>query len=92
MNLSAQMVLSGVKRSITVSCMSMKLDEKYKNIGFIGAGNMAKAIMQGLIHKEKFLPEQIYVLDRDEKYMEHLKANDAFFQVPLKTIYLSCHK
>jgi len=81
MNLWAPMAFSGVKRSITVSCMSMKTDEKYKNIGFIGAGNMAKAIMKGLIDKERFLPEQIYVLDRDEKSMEHLKANDDFFQV-----------
>ena len=80
-NLSATKLLSGVKRSLSVRCMSMQTDKKYNSIGFIGAGNMAKAIIQGLINKERFLPEQIYVVDRDEKYMERLKTNDAFFQV-----------
>lgn len=42
---------------------------------------MAKAIIQGLITKEKFLPNQIFVTDADQKYLEHLKANVPFFQV-----------
>ncbi len=69
----------GVKRSISVRCI--QTEKKYDSIGFIGAGNIAKAIIQGLIKKKRFLPEQIYVVDRDEKYMDHLKTNDAFFQV-----------
>ncbi len=50
-------------------------------IGFVGSGNMAQAIMQGLINQKKFKPEQIYASDSDWEYVEFIKENSRFFKV-----------
>lgn len=78
------------KRSIYISTvyqsetLKNNINSKYEKIGFFGAGNMAKAIIQGLITKKKFSPEQIYATDKNIEYLEYLKNKDPFFQV---TIY-----
>lgn len=41
-----------------------------KNIGFIGAGNMAEAIISGLIKKSLFKPEEISVFDIKKERMD----------------------
>lgn len=64
-------MLSLLKRSITTN--------NFNKIGFIGTGNMAQAIISGLISKHKFLPQQIYVTDKDKEYVEHLKRNVPLF-------------
>ena len=66
-------MLSLLKRSITTN--------NFNKIGFIGTGNMAQAIISGLISKHKFLPQQIYVTDKDKEYVEHLKRNIPLFMV-----------
>lgn len=38
-----------------------------KTIGFIGAGNMGKAMMGGIVHSKLVDPEKVIVSDRDEK-------------------------
>jgi hypothetical protein len=55
--------------------------EKIAKIGFIGTGNMAQAIIQGLIKQKIFKPEQIYASDNDWEYIEFLQKNNQFFQV-----------
>ncbi len=54
---------------------------KYNKIGFIGTGNMAQAIIQGLINQKKFTPEQIYASDNDWEYIEFLQKNSPLFMV-----------
>lgn len=66
-------MISLFKRSMSTS--------NYSKIGFIGTGNMAQAIVSGLISRKKFLPEQIYVTDSDKEYVEHLKKNVPLFMV-----------
>lgn len=73
-------MLSLLKRSISITSRSMHTD-KYQKIGFIGTGNMARAIIQGLVTKKQFLPEQIYATDKNIEYLQHLKTNEPFFQV-----------
>ena len=41
-----------------------------KKIGFIGAGNMATAIVSGLIREKTKLPQNINVFDKDEEKLE----------------------
>lgn len=43
-----------------------------KNIGFIGAGNMAEAIISGLIKKTLVKPDEISVFDVKKERMEHM--------------------
>jgi len=57
------------------------LNEKYKKIGFIGTGNMTRAIIAGLISKDKFKPEEIFITDSDREYIEHLKTYVPVFKV-----------
>lgn len=42
-------------------------------IGFIGCGNMAKAIIAGLIKTNTFLPEEIIASDNSEKALSDAK-------------------
>lgn len=95
MNILARIILpnhlkSMCQRSIYISTVYQSetlinnKNSKYEKIGFFGAGNMAKAIIQGLITKKKFSPEQIYATDKNIEYLEYLKNKDPFFQV---TIY-----
>jgi pyrroline-5-carboxylate reductase len=45
-----------------------------KSIGFIGAGNMAEAIISGLIKKALIAPKEIKVFDIKPERMDHLKS------------------
>jgi pyrroline-5-carboxylate reductase len=45
-----------------------------KPIGFIGAGNMAEAIISGLIKKALIKPQGIEVFDIKQERMDHLKS------------------
>jgi hypothetical protein len=65
----------------TVNSQKNDLNDKYRKIGFIGSGNMARAIIAGLIGKNKFKPEEIYVTDSDLEYVEYLKTNVQLFKV-----------
>ena len=51
-----------------------------KKIGFIGGGQMAEAIMRGVIKSGLFYPEDIYVCDISESRLEYLKENLGVFQ------------
>ena len=42
-------------------------------IGFIGAGNMAEAIINGIISKSVYEPDQIYISERREEQLNILK-------------------
>lgn len=42
-------------------------------IGFIGSGNMAKAMIYGLLHTELFIENDIYVYDVDQEKANQLK-------------------
>ena len=44
-----------------------------RTVGFIGAGNMASAIIQGMVVSGEFSGEDIAVFDRDEIKMKHLQ-------------------
>ena len=44
-----------------------------KPIGFIGAGNMAEAIISGLIKKALITPQEIMVFDIKPERMDHLR-------------------
>ncbi|MFH1823887.1 MAG: pyrroline-5-carboxylate reductase [Candidatus Firestonebacteria bacterium] len=41
-------------------------------IGFLGAGNMAEAIIKGILKSEKFLPEDILISDIRKEKLKHL--------------------
>lgn len=56
-------------------------NEKYNKIGFIGTGNMACAIIAGLINKQKYQADEIYVTDNDREYVEYLKQYKPLFKV-----------
>ena len=43
-------------------------------IGFIGAGNMASAIVGGAVKSGKFAPNDIYVCDINEEKVNKLKT------------------
>ena len=45
-----------------------------KPIGFIGAGNMAEAIISGLIKKALINPQEIKVFDIKPERMDHLQS------------------
>ena len=47
---------------------------KTKTLGFIGAGNMAEAIVKGLLHAKVIPPEGIIVSDVKPERLAHLKA------------------
>ena len=77
------------KRSIYINpvCQNEKITKKmnqYDKIGFFGTGNMTRIIIQALITKRKFLPEQIYVTEKNVKYLEYLKNEEPFFQVIIR--------
>lgn len=55
-------------------------NEKYNKIGFIGSGNMACAIIAGLISKQKYQADEIYVTDSDREYVEYLKHYKPLFK------------
>jgi pyrroline-5-carboxylate reductase len=50
-------------------------------LGFVGAGKIAQAIIQGLIKKEKLQPEQIYVSDANAEYVRFLKEKHPILKV-----------
>ncbi len=50
-------------------------------IGFVGTGKIAQAIIAGLIKKELFKPEQIFVSDANLTYLNYLKEKSPMFQV-----------
>jgi pyrroline-5-carboxylate reductase len=66
--------------SVETAGKKFKLNEKYNKIGFIGTGNMARAIIAGLISKDKYKPEEIYVTDSDLEYVEYLKNEVPLFK------------
>jgi len=47
----------------------------YNTIGFIGAGNMATAIIKGLIKSGMFKPEQIYASARTQKSLDKISED-----------------
>lgn len=58
-----------------------------KKIGFIGYGNMAKAIAEGLLKVETFLPEQIIASARDQ---ERLRQNTQELGIRMASSNLKC--
>ncbi|HOV69797.1 MAG TPA: NAD(P)-binding domain-containing protein, partial [Clostridia bacterium] len=44
---------------------------KHGKIGFIGGGNMAGAIINGILNKNLYFPEQIYVSDVNGERLEY---------------------
>ena len=42
-------------------------------VGFIGSGNMAHAIMKGIVDSRTVAPEHIYVFDIDRQKLESMK-------------------
>lgn len=56
--------------------MSEKILEA-KRIGFIGAGNMAEALISGLIDSGEVRPKQISIGDIDQKRLDYMKATYA---------------
>lgn len=46
---------------------------KNKKIGFIGGGNMAQAIIAGLLNKKTIVPESIFVLEKISERAQFLK-------------------
>ena len=67
--------------SVTLNARLASTNEKYDKIGFIGTGNMARAIISGLISKNKFKADQIYFTDNDQEYVHHLRTNVPLFKV-----------
>lgn len=67
--------------STTPILQSFVKNEKYSKIGFIGTGNMACAIIAGLINKQKYKADEIYVTDNDREYVEYLKHYKPLFKV-----------
>ncbi|MHA6248463.1 pyrroline-5-carboxylate reductase family protein [Pontibacter sp. CAU 1760] len=43
------------------------------NVAILGAGNLGKAIAEGLLSNGKYEPENIYVTRRNTKSLQHLK-------------------
>jgi len=69
--------------SLTVSrWMSQRVASRFENdtIGFIGTGRIAQAIIYGLIKRDIFRPEQIFVTDANEEYLQFLKKEHKFFR------------
>ena len=60
---------------------SFEKNEKPNKIGFVGAGNMARAIMKGFISKKNYKAEEIYVTDHDREFVEYLKNYNPLFKV-----------
>ena len=59
-------------------------------IGFIGCGNMAKAIIAGLIKTNTFLPEEIIASDNSEKALSDAKiCTELIRQSITASLYLS---
>ena len=50
------------------------MNEELSNIGFIGAGNMAGALIAGLV-KNKYNNSQIFVSSPEEEHLKKLKDN-----------------
>ena len=46
-----------------------------KTIGFIGAGNMGGAIIQGLVKNNLTSPDKIYVYDKNKQASDKLSTN-----------------
>jgi pyrroline-5-carboxylate reductase len=58
-------------------------------MGFIGTGKIAQAIILGLIKKDKLQPEQIYVSDSNNNYLEYLKDKCPTFKVRINVDFFS---
>jgi hypothetical protein len=58
----------------------LRRNESFK-LGFVGAGKIAQAIIQGLIKKDKLQPEQIYVSDANAEYVRFLKEKHPILKV-----------
>ncbi|WWP02118.1 MAG: pyrroline-5-carboxylate reductase [Candidatus Dasytiphilus stammeri] len=50
-----------------------------KKIGFIGCGNMAQAIIGGLVKSKKFLPKKIYIYDSHIEKMQFIYQKYGIF-------------
>jgi len=62
----------GLRRAMSISHPD---NELYNKIGFLGTGNMAQAIIQGLVNQKKYKPDQIYGVDNNQEYVEFIKQN-----------------
>ncbi len=65
-------IMFGLRRAMSISHPD---NELYNKIGFLGTGNMAQAIIQGLVNQKKYKPDQIYGVDNNQEYVEFIKQN-----------------
>ena len=73
----AKLILQLHHRNISISCSRFSSNK----IGFVGTGKIAQAIIAGLIKKDIFKPEQIYVSDANTEYLKYLKEKSILFKV-----------
>jgi len=83
--LSSNIIVSILNRTFsihhsTLNSSDLRTNESFK-LGFVGAGKIAQAIIQGLIKKEKLQPEQIYVSDANAEYVRFLKEKHPILKV-----------
>ncbi len=69
-------VMFGLRRAMSISHPD---NELFNKIGFLGTGNMAQAIIQGLVNQKKFKEEKIYCIDNNQEYVEFIKQNGPAF-------------
>ncbi len=81
----AKFIVQSKHRSISNSCSRLSSNR----IGFVGTGKIAQAIISGLIKKNIFKPEQIYVSDANKEYLKHLKEKSSLFQVNFRFLVLN---
>jgi hypothetical protein len=72
-----RLILQSHHRTYSITCSRFSSNR----IGFVGTGKIAQAIITGLIKKNIFKPEQIYVSDANTEYLKHLKEKSPLFQV-----------
>jgi len=58
------------------------MDNRFDTIGFIGAGNMAEAIMGGIIHTGLFSPTRIRISDIRKDHLKSLSDTHGVITVP----------